>query len=51
MREVILALLAGGAVGAIFAKVGLPVPAPPNLAGLMGIAGIMFGYILANKFF
>lgn len=51
MKEIVLALLAGGAVGVLFSKVGLPVPAPPNLAGLMGIAGIMFGYILANKFF
>ncbi|SHJ79337.1 XapX domain-containing protein [Anaerobranca californiensis DSM 14826] len=51
MKDIILALVAGGLVGAIFGKVGLPIPAPANVAGLMGIAGIMLGYIASTKFF
>lgn len=51
MKELVLALLAGGVVGVIFGKVGLPIPAPPNFTGLMGIAGIMIGYMIVTKFF
>lgn len=51
MKEIIVALLVGGVVGAIFGKVGLPIPAPPNFTGLMGIAGIMVGYMVVTKLF
>ncbi|ARI76037.1 XapX domain-containing protein [Halobacillus mangrovi] len=44
MKEVILALLAGLIVGILFASLKLPIPAPPALAGVAGIAGIYLGY-------
>lgn len=41
--------LAGGVViGLVFARLGLPVPAPPALAGVLGILGIYLGYKLAG---
>lgn len=49
MKEVIVPLLTGIFVGAVFAKLKLPIPAPPTLAGVMGIVGIFLGYILVNK--
>ncbi len=51
MTEAILGLLTGVAVGALFAVVRVPIPAPPTLAGLLGIVGIVGGYqaVLAVK--
>lgn len=49
MKEIILALLAGIIVGLIFKFLRLPLPAPPVLAGIMGIAGIYVGGIVADK--
>ncbi len=46
MQEIILALIAGLAVGFIFALIKLPIPAPPALSGIMGIVGIFLGYKL-----
>lgn len=48
-----LALLTGAIVGIIFKLVELPVPAPAELAGVMGIVGIYAGYNLpqAWKYF
>lgn len=43
LSEVLLALLAGVLVGVIFSAIRLPLPAPPMLAGLMGIVGIFLG--------
>jgi XapX domain-containing protein len=43
MKEVVLALLAGIIVGIVFKTLRLPLPAPPYLAGLMGVAGVYFG--------
>ena len=40
----LLALLTGFLAGAVFAFVGVPVPAPPRLAGLLGIVGIYSGF-------
>ena len=39
-----LALLTGFLAGATFAFVGVPIPAPPELAGLLGIVGIYLGF-------
>ncbi|MBM7551803.1 XapX domain-containing protein [Thalassobacillus pellis] len=47
MKEVIIALVTGFAVGFIFALFKLPIPAPPALAGVAGIIGIYLGF----KFF
>ncbi|PSQ33382.1 XapX domain-containing protein [Halobacteriales archaeon QS_9_70_65] len=40
----LLALLTGFLAGAVFAFVGVPIPAPPRLAGLLGIVGIYLGF-------
>ena len=42
----IYSLLAGLLLGAAFALLKLPVPAPINLAGVVGIAGVTIGYTL-----
>ncbi|HHY21249.1 MAG TPA: XapX domain-containing protein [Bacilli bacterium] len=44
MQEIVLALLTGFIVGLLFAVVRLPIPAPPALAGVVGIVGIFLGY-------
>jgi XapX domain-containing protein len=49
MREVVLTTLTGFIVGLLFARFKLPIPAPPNVAGVMGIVGILLGYLLAAK--
>ncbi|WP_347489405.1 XapX domain-containing protein [Desulfoscipio sp. XC116] len=49
MREVIITTLAGFAVGFVFAKFKLPVPAPPTFAGVMGIVGLFLGYMAAAR--
>ena len=46
MLEVVKSLIAGLICGALFAGVGLPVPAPPTLAGVSGIVGLFLGYII-----
>jgi len=38
------ALLTGIATGALFAFLRVPIPAPPELPGIMGIIGIYLGY-------
>ena len=44
----IFALLTGILTGTIFAAVEAPIPAPPNMAGVLGIAGIYLGYVLVE---
>lgn len=39
-----LALLVGFICGVIFAFFKLPIPAPPQLPGIMGIVGIYIGF-------
>lgn len=48
MNEILLSLLLGAVTGALFASLGLPVPAPANLAGVMGIIGLFVGYMLGK---
>lgn len=48
MLEIIKATLAGMACGVVFSLLKLPIPAPPVLAGVMGIIGVFLGYILIN---
>ena len=45
-----LALLTGFLTGALFRFVQIPIPAPPNLAGIMGIVGIFLGYKIVDRF-
>jgi XapX domain-containing protein len=40
----LLALLTGFVTGALFTFLGIPMPAPPELPGVMGIVGIYIGY-------
>lgn len=40
---VLLAILAGAILGAIFEKLDLPIPAPPVLSGVLGIFGVIVG--------
>lgn len=49
MREVCLAVLAGFLVGIVFAKLKLPIPAPPTIAGVMGIVGLFLGYLVGVR--
>jgi len=44
IAEVVLATLTGVIAGAVFALVDVPIPAPPALAGVMGIFGIYLGF-------
>jgi XapX domain-containing protein len=46
----LLAIVAGAAVGVLFALMRLPIPAPPTIAGVLGIVGIFAGYWLVTKF-
>lgn len=48
MSQVVLSLVLGGITGVLFAVFGLPVPAPANLAGLMGIVGLFLGYLVGS---
>lgn len=50
MKEIILSTATGFAVGLLFAKLKLPVPAPANPAGVMGIVGLFLGYMIAIRF-
>ena len=40
----ILALLTGLVTGALFRFLTIPIPAPPELPGVLGIVGIYLGY-------
>lgn len=48
MNTVLIALatLTGIVTGLVFGFFEVPIPAPPNLAGIMGIVGIFLGYRL-----
>lgn len=47
---VVAATLTGIVVGAVFAALRVPIPAPPTLSGVMGIVGIWLGYRLVTHF-
>lgn len=40
----LFALLTGFLAGGAFALVGVPIPAPPTIAGVLGIVGIYLGF-------
>lgn len=44
----VLALLTGLLTGAAFAFLEVPIPAPPELPGILGIVGIYLGYKLVQ---
>lgn len=45
---VVQALLVGFVVGLVLAALGLPIPAPPSLAGVAAIAGITLAFLFVN---
>lgn len=47
---VLAATFTGLVVGVVFAALRIPIPAPPSLAGVMGIVGIWLGYRLVRHF-
>jgi XapX domain-containing protein len=46
-----MATLTGLAVGVLFSFLKLPLPAPPTLAGVMGIVGMFVGFVIMNHIF
>ncbi|MFB6111965.1 MAG: XapX domain-containing protein [Halobacteriaceae archaeon] len=46
---VVLSLATGLIVGALFASLGVPIPAPPTLAGVAGILGIYLGFRVVDS--
>lgn len=44
-----MSLVAGAVLGFVFALMRLPIPAPPTLAGVLGIIGITVGYFFASR--
>ncbi len=50
MKSLTSTLITGMAVGLIFNLMGLPIPAPPALAGVVGILGVYFGFISVDAF-
>lgn len=47
-KELTLSLLTGFGVGVLFSLLRLPIPAPPALAGILGIVGIYLGYMVVT---
>lgn len=45
----VFATFTGLVVGALFAFLRVPIPAPPELPGLMGIVGIYLGFKLVQS--
>lgn len=43
IKEAVLALIAGMVIGIVFKLIKLPLPAPPVLAGVLGVAGVYLG--------
>ncbi|MDL4841216.1 DUF1427 family protein [Aquibacillus rhizosphaerae] len=48
MKELFLSLLAGLVIGVVFKLLKLPLPAPPVLAGVLGIVGVFSGGVLVD---
>ncbi|WPX07929.1 XapX domain-containing protein [Anaerocellum danielii] len=49
MKVVVLSLITGFIVGAVFRLLKLPIPAPNALAGIMGIFGIFLGALFVEQ--
>ncbi len=48
MTNIILSAATGIVLGAVFRKLKLPIPAPPTIAGVVGILGILLGSMIAK---
>jgi XapX domain-containing protein len=51
MKEVLFSFFTGFIAGFVFSLLKLPIPAPPNISGLMGIFGIFVGYFAYHFIF
>ncbi|SDZ20058.1 XapX domain-containing protein [Evansella caseinilytica] len=51
MKEIVLSLIAGIMIGIVFKLLKLPLPAPPVLAGVIGIVGVYSGGMIADWLF
>lgn len=49
MTELLSSFLVGIAFGGIMTWLGLPLPAPTALAGILGIVGVFIGFILIKQ--
>lgn len=49
-QVIVLSFLTGLFAGALFRLIEAPIPAPPNLAGILGIVGIYAGFKLVEYF-
>jgi XapX domain-containing protein len=49
MTELLVSLLTGIVCGVVFSMLRLPLPAPPVLAGVLGIVGIFIGGWVGQK--
>lgn len=49
VKVIVLSLITGFIVGAIFKLLKLPIPAPNALAGIMGIFGIFLGAVFVEQ--
>jgi XapX domain-containing protein len=48
MKELVLSIVAGMAVGILFRFLKLPLPAPPVLSAVLGVFGVYFGGVVAE---
>lgn len=48
MKVELISIGTGIMCGIIFSLMKLPIPAPPRLAGILGIIGIYTGYVLVE---
>ena len=46
----VLALVTGFLTGAVFRFLNVPIPAPPNVSGILGIVGVYLGYVVLDYF-
>jgi XapX domain-containing protein len=46
----VLALVTGFLTDAAFRFLNVPIPAPPNVSGILGIVGIYLGYVVLDHF-
>lgn len=51
MGQILISTLCGVLVGTLFSFLKLPVPAPPNLAAVMGVVGVYLGSLLSKILF
>lgn len=51
VKVIIFSLISGFVIGVVFRVIGLPVPVPKELAGIVGIFGMFLGAFFAEHIF